>query len=809
MSRSERFRDDGLAAAASGPRPTPRPGGFNALAPATAGAAATRSGRVPTVRSRTADELVLARARNDLPTPASAPGGVGSGPRVQAPDRSPVRLVKRPRPGYLPALDGLRAVSVAAVVAFHLGRLRGGFIGVDVFFVVSGFLITRLLLAEREGTGRIALGAFWGRRFRRLVPALLVILAGVAVASRAWLPSWRLTGIRHDSLATLAYVANWRFVASGQSYFAQGVGPSPLRHAWSLAIEEQFYVVWPLLVLGVVALARKRHRLLLLVLTSVGALASAGWMAFEASRGVDLSRLYYGTDSRAFALLAGAWVATWWDPVVADAPRPVHDAPPRPLARLAGAALIPLAVLALVGAEDAGWFYRYGFQATAVLAGVAVAGLAIGEGGVARALGSPALRWIGRRSYGIYLWSWPTQVFASEHFHLRGLTLDATVVAVAVGAAALSFRFIEEPIRLGWGSGSLSQGEGRRARAQRPAPGRLALRGGFAVVATAGLVVGCTAGATPAPAYLSVTDAQAASVALAPATGFGRRASLVSDAAPATTAAPTTTATSQVAVAPTSTTVPVPPGPFAASAPVVVDPAAAFNARRVHGRALRVMIAGDSVGWSLGWEPASNLTRSVRIDDRAIIGCGLMPPDSSFVVGGFPAERYSDLCLKQAPAEELGLESRPDVVLLWAGAWEVYDHQLNGQTYTVGHKAYRQELDARIQARIDQFRAAGVPTVISLLPCFGVNAPRLGTERYDRDRIAWVNGRIKEVAARNPTWVRLIDPESTLCTANGQALDATPSGHPLRADGAHFDAEGAAWFWNTWLAGQLGAAFQS
>ncbi len=129
-----------------------------------------------------------------------------------------------PAPGYLPSLDGLRAVSVLAVVAYHLGELSGGFLGVDVFFAISGFLITRLLLAEHERSGRIGLRAFWGRRFRRLLPALLVAIVFVMVGARLWLPEWRLGDIRWDALAALGYVANWRFVLSGQSYFQSGVG---------------------------------------------------------------------------------------------------------------------------------------------------------------------------------------------------------------------------------------------------------------------------------------------------------------------------------------------------------------------------------------------------------------------------------------------------------------------------------------------------------------------------------------------------------------------------------------------------------
>ena len=737
-------------------------------------------------------------ARSEAEDPARADG--------PTPARPPALVAIKPRPVYLPALDGLRALSVAAVVAFHLGRLHGGFIGVDIFFVISGFLITRLLLAERERSGLVDLVHFWGRRFKRLLPALLVVITAVVVAARWWMPSWRWSDLRTDALATLAYVANWRFVFSGQSYFSEGVVPSPLRHAWSLAIEEQFYVLWPLIVLGILKLVERRYRLVLLVVSGVGALLSAGWMAVSVGLGTDLSRLYYGTDTRAFALLAGAWLAAWWDPVVADAPRPVsrlHES--RPLTRAAGLALVPLAVLAVVAAEDTSWFYRVGFQSVAVLATVAVAGLATGEGRVSQLIGSPVLCWVGRRSYGIYLWSWPVQIYASSHFGLSGLALDVVVVAVTMGLAALSFQYIEEPIRTGWGQ---PRPAGRRAReADIELRFPVAFRFGIAVLLCGALISAATSGGAPAPSYMAVSDAEAAQSALDVSSGFddgatgGARISITQP----TGILPTTTA-----MPPTATTLPVPPGPpgpFNADVPALVAPRAAVDPYDIHGRPLRVMIAGDSVGWSHGWKPSADLTSSVRIEDRAIIGCGVMPPASYWMAEGQGSEQYSPYCLEQANAERIGLESGPDVVLLWLGAWEVYDHIVFGQHLAVFSADYAAVVEQRLQERVDQYRAAGVATVMPTVPCFGTVAPRLGEERYSAERRAWVSERLLAVAARNRTWVRVIDPTPTLCDEQGKARAETPEGVPIRADGAHFDTDSAAWFWNTWLAGQLGAAF--
>jgi hypothetical protein len=220
------------------------------------------------------------------------------------------------------------------------------------------------------------------------------------------------------------------------------------------------------------------------------------------------------------------------------------------------------------------------------------------------------------------------------------------------------------------------------------------------------------------------------------------------------------------------------------------------------------MIAGDSVGWSLGWDRSPEVTDSIQMEDRAIIGCGVMPPESSFIVRGQRTEQYSDFCLEQDRAEGLGLESGPDVVLLWVGAWEVYDHELDGERYSVFTDDYAQLVEQRLQERIDRYRAAGVPTVMPTVPCFGTVSPNLGQERYDLRRRDWVNDRLLAVAARNRTWVRVVDPRPVLCDEDDQAIETTSEGLEIRADGAHFDSDSAAWFWNTWLAGQLGAAYR-
>ena len=200
---------------------------------------------------------------------------------------------------YQPSLDGLRALAVAAVVVFHLHEtgLTGGFLGVDTFFVLSGFLITTLLVLEWRRTTSIGLIAFWARRARRLLPALILLLIAVAVFAHFEVPTTELHRLRWDGIAGLFYVANWRFVASSQSYFDLFSAASPFRHLWSLAIEEQFYLVWPLVTIACLRLGHGRLRILAAI-AAVGTVGSVIVMAVLYNAD-DPSRAYYGTDARA------------------------------------------------------------------------------------------------------------------------------------------------------------------------------------------------------------------------------------------------------------------------------------------------------------------------------------------------------------------------------------------------------------------------------------------------------------------------------------------------------------------------------
>jgi peptidoglycan/LPS O-acetylase OafA/YrhL/lysophospholipase L1-like esterase len=349
---------------------------------------------------------------------------------------------------YMPALDGLRALAVAAVLLYHgdVSWARGGYLGVDAFFVLSGFLITGLLVSEWHRSDRIALAAFWARRARRLLPALFLVLAAVAAYAAVIAAPTELENLRRDGLSALLYVANWGQVASHQSYFATFAVPSPLRHTWSLAIEEQFYLLWPLLVFAVL---RWRHRSLRFLAVVTGGLlaASAVWMVVLYRPGLDPSRVYYGTDTRAQSLLVGALVAL----MLALRRRRFGETATRVLHGAAVLAALSLGWIWVHTSERSDWLYRGGFTLCAVLVAIIIVSVTRRDRAPLRALLSLApFRWVGEVSYGLYLWHWPLYVLISERrTGLDGAPLLAARLAATFAVATASFYLVERPIRRG------------------------------------------------------------------------------------------------------------------------------------------------------------------------------------------------------------------------------------------------------------------------------------------------------------------------------------------------------------------------
>ena len=367
-------------------------------------------------------------------------------------------------------------MAVLAVIAYHdeYRWARGGFLGVDAFFVLSGFLITTLLLSEWRRHGRIALLQFWARRARRLLPAAIGVLVFVAMYTATVVAPEARRSVGSDGLAALFYVANWRFVYSGQSYFQLFSAPSPLRHMWSLAIEEQFYLGWPIIASVGLWLGRGSRRVLgamcgVAIIGSVVAMAAT----YEPR---NPSRAYYGTDTRAHTLLVGCLLAIWlWD-------RPL---PTRRVLRWGGivAAAVILVAGSRVSATDAG-LYRGASLIFSLLVAIVIVAV-LGGGALERALSLRPLVWIGTISYGLYLWHWPLNAWLVEsRVGVGGTALNVIRLVVTFGAATASFYLLERPIR----RGRLSE----RVR-WWVAP--------VAIAATAALVVASTAGAQDAPSY--------------------------------------------------------------------------------------------------------------------------------------------------------------------------------------------------------------------------------------------------------------------------------------------------------------------
>ncbi|MFT3852603.1 MAG: acyltransferase family protein [Ilumatobacteraceae bacterium] len=380
---------------------------------------------------------------------------------------------------YLPGLDGLRALAVVGVMIYHANHewLGGGFLGVEVFFVISGYLITLLLVGEDERKGFVDLAQFWLRRARRLLPALCLLLLGLAVYMTLFQPD-PMGRTRGDFVAGLLYASNWYQIFVGQGYTASGAF-APLRHLWSLAVEEQFYLLWPLIMVGI--LRRWRRRLpqvglwlfgvSLLIATVVAVLYRSGdiattcssdnmngyWQLFGRCISAD-DALYLSTVTRAGGILLGAGFAMLWRPL-AIVRGPLKDRSAQlDLVGLLGIGLIGLLMWRIYLTEPGTnfgirydpWLFRGGFLWVSIATLMAIAAVTHQASHLGKFLGNPVLNWIGTRSYGLYLYHWPIYQAIRKYAGV-GLTLNQFVLAMAITLpiTELSYRFVETPIRTG------------------------------------------------------------------------------------------------------------------------------------------------------------------------------------------------------------------------------------------------------------------------------------------------------------------------------------------------------------------------
>jgi len=671
--------------------------------------------------------------------------------------------------GRQPALDGLRAVAVVAVLLFHGGvaGARGGFLGVDVFFVLSGYLITMLLLREQQATGRIALRAFWARRARRLLPALFLVLAAVAVYAAFLVEPQARLSLRLDGLAALGYVGNWRQLGAEGGYFAQGATPSPLRHTWSLSIEEQFYLVWPLVVVALLRgrrLTRSRVRWVLVV-AAVAALASAVLMSVLL--GGDVSRVYYGTDTRAQSVLVGCALAALLRLRRTPASTPGRTSartgggapagtPGRTFARTGGGApastpgrtsappglvtlagwlglVVVIAAMITVDGTQRGLYHGglllFDTAVAAVLAAVVLAPAR----GLARLLSVRPLPALGRISYGVYLWHWPVfVVLTAERTGLTGPALLALRLGVTLVLATLSWRLVERPVL----NGALV---GWRGRLSLP------------ISAAAVLVVLIVATPTAAAPSIAVPG----TVVTVPARG-----------------------SVQVAHAQ-----PTRDGP-----------------RQPHLGPLRVLLLGDSVALTLG--QALPDYPGLSVTSEAILGCGLARGTPYRYFGSVRDGPPECETWPQRWSEAVG-RTDPDVVAVLVGRWEVMDRMRDGRWQHIGEPAFDDYIAGELEQAITVLGAHGARVVFLTAPYYHRGErPDGGTWPEDEPwRADAYNAVLSKVVARHSGSVALLPFGAEV--SPGRAYTEYVDGLMMRYDGVHLTPRGVQRILAPWLLPRL------
>ena len=697
----------------------------------------------------------------------------------------PSAPVVRGRPisfGFVPALDGLRAIAVLGLMLYHGGApvASGGFLTIDIFFVLSGFLITSLLLGEWTKRLTIRLGQFWARRARRLLPALLVMLVGVAVYAKVFATPGEFANLRLDSLSTMFYVANWHFIVSGGNYFVMTAQPSPLAHMWSLSIEEQFYIVWPpvaLLMLHFGRRLRPSRRLWPILATAVfGAVASAVDMRLLYDHGASVTRLYEGTDTRCQDILIGASLAigmALWAQHRRVEPVPVpggpaelipgrmgraHPAagtagavPPRPhrrdLHRRRGPGLrlitaweisplpvrICLQVLGwsalagglflctqLEGPSD--FLFEGGYFLFALgVALVIFCAITAQTASLARALGNPVFRYIGKISYGTYLWHFPLfALLDAERLHLFGYPLLVVRIGVTLVVATASFYLVEQPIR--------------RGRMRSVTEWRAWLMTSGAFLAVVAITVAATLPSTAeAAGRVRVVGAQ------------------------------------------------------------------------YTGPPVKVAIFGDSVAWRLAFAMLASQPQQpydVDIDNGAIVGCGLLR-STEYMAHGV-ADPMIAQCnpatppAGQWPAQWSGdlNQFRPNVAVVLAGRWEVDDRLIDGHWLHIGDRAFDDALHASLEQAVQVATSTGALLVLMTSPCFDSGEQPDG-QSWPEDsatRLAEYNAMVRQVAAGHPATVEVDNFGGLLCP--GGRFATSFDGIQIRdGDGVHIVPTPAAGQW--------------
>lgn len=659
-----------------------------------------------------------------------------------------VREGHRPRGfGYHPGLDGVRAIALLAVLAFHQGsaQARGGYLGVSAFFTLSGFLIATLALDERARTGRLSWVGFWERRARRLLPAALVTLAAVVVLQAHW-------GIgagprfRPDMLAAVGYVTNWRLAASGSDYGALFAAPSPLIHLWSLAIEEQFYLLFPLAFAGLVALVggRRRWGAAVVGAAALGSFALAWWSS--ARMGND-GLTYYSTHTRAGELLVG--VALAFVLGSARGHRALGSRPARRVLTALGlASLVALAWLWHDVAIGDPHLFRGVTGLNALLTAVVIT--AILAGPVDRLLGVAPLRGLGKISYAGYLYHWPLfLLIAAPRVRLTGVPLFGVRLAATVAAATVSYYLIESPFRF-------------RLRMPRPRLAAVMTTGVAVVVALVALAPAARLPAAPGGGVSSLNSSSVSEAGGAAAFGSG----------------PVEGIRTVRAI--------VPPGGRPATD--------------------TVFLAGDSVAWSLmlgfvGWN-ASGTDRPIRLDTHIAFGCPVGGPGLVRDIREHDTLEDCDTWRDDLPGALA--RSQPDAVVIVMGLEDLGGRRIDGRWRTLGDPVHDRWLRGQIDKVASLLERPGVPVVWLTFPHIRLRDVSDPTRPWqdiainDPDKVTRLNSLIRRAVADHPA-ITVVDLAAWLKTWPGQSF------RPADRDGVHFRYDAAirvdAWLLPQVLAG--------
>jgi len=576
---------------------------------------------------------------------------------------------------WWPGLDGLRGLALCAMLLYHHDAtlVVGGFFSVSLFFTLSGFLITTLLVREHQARGRIDLGAFWVRRIRRLMPVALLGLVLAAVVARSTAREGALPGIAGDIRAALLNVANWRFAFSEVTYADTISAPSPLKHYWSLAVEEQYYLLYP--IIAIVALRRSRRAF---------AVALAGMTVFSVVAQLlvtSQNRAYLGTDTRLSELAIGGLAALGWAALRRRPGRSTLDV-------LGGAAaLVLLAVWATVKIDDPRLF-RGILPFHAVLVAVLVVA-AIHGSVVPRIAGARPFAWLGARSYGVYVFHFPLYLLLTEQrTGISGVSLLAVRVAAAVALAALVYRAIEQPFRRGvvlphWqGPGVLVAGLATLLLVTIGLPGA----GSQSTdVATTGFDISTETRVTLPPLDVPTTEA---------------------------TAAPTIAATT---IPPTSAN-----GPAVSAAPTTVAPTTVTTA--VPRRPVRMLIVGESTAGATGTgiKTWGRQTGRAEVEMVAAGGCALQEDGLARLRDGW-TQPATAACRNLIPdALAAASRSKPDLVMLFFGSGQLSDWILPGRTEAeathIGAPSFDQLYSSTTANVLSRLAGLGIPVLFTTTP---------------------------------------------------------------------------------------------